>query len=337
MIKRIVKKVLRILKRLLFFSVTFVLLAYLIYNIVLTINFEKIYKEPESDYENPYFSENVQIHLVDVGQGDGIVITYQNKVVVIDAGPMLHKTAMKNYLLEIGVKRINTLIITHPHQDHFGGLDFILCNFKINKIYTTEISSDVDMSFFERFHLLQYNYLISKYNIINKFTKIYSIYDEEGKLSHFDFEPLKFTFLGPLKNCENFNNNSIVVRMDYKNVSALFTGDIEADAEEDLVKAYGESGLLDVDILKIAHHGSHTSSTELFLEATSPDIGLLSCAIDNDVWHPHKPVAKRLKSMGIKLYRTDEGGNIILTIDGDNVTSDTSEGDYQSGSQLSSS
>lgn len=334
--KKMVKKILRILKRIFFSIVAIILLSYFIYNIILTINFEKISKEPESDYENPFFSDDVQIHLVDVGQGDGIVITYENKVIVIDVGPMLHKTAMRDYLKSIGVKRINILIITHPHQDHYGGLDFVLCNFKVNKIYTTEINSNVDMSLIERFHLLQYNYLISKYNIINKFDKIFSIYNESGELTTINYGQLKLTFLGPVKEYENFNNNSIVVRMDYKNISALFTGDIEAEAENDLVKTYGQSGILDVDILKVSHHGSHTSSTEEFLKATSPDIGLISCAIDNDVWHPHKPVAKRLKSMCITLYRTDEGGDIVLSTDGYHVESDTTEGDYQSGSQLSS-
>jgi len=336
LIKKIIKRILRLVKRILIITVAIVLITYFIYNLILTICFEKISKESESDYTNPVFSDDVQIHLVDVGQGDGIVITYQNKVVVIDAGPMLHKTAMKDYLQKIGVKRINALIITHPHQDHFGGLDFILCNFKVNQIYTTEISSNVDMSPTERFHLTQYNYIISKYNRINNYSKITSIDCKDGKLSHLSFEPLEFTFLGPIKDYENFNNNSIIVRMDYGNVSALFTGDIEADAEHDLVKAYRRSGLLDVDILKVPHHGSHTSSSQEFLDIVDPEIGLISCAIDNDVWHPHKPVAKRLKEMGITLYRTDEGGSIVLTIDGTNIESSSKKGDYKSGSQLSS-
>lgn len=320
--------IVRFLKRIIKLFFTLVILTILAYSILVTVLFEKISIDSEINYTNPKFCDDVEVHYVDVGQGDGTVIFYQNKVIVIDCGPLLHRFKMKNYLKREGVKRIDALIITHPHQDHYGGLDVLLCNFKVDKIYTTQITSKVDKSITERFHLLQYNFLISDYNAMNHFKKV----TNDRKV--IKFGDLKLKFISPNHVFKNFNNNSIVVRLDYKNNSMLFTGDIQKEAEHYLVE--NKSKEIDVDVLKIAHHGSHSSSTKEFLEATNPQIAVISCAIDNDFWHPHKSVAKRLKKLGIVLYRTDECGTIILHCDGNSITTENLEGSYKCGTTLSS-
>lgn len=320
-IVRVIKRIITIL----FISILVIIAAYYI---ILGILFEKISLSSENDYKNSVICDDLEVHYVDVGQGDGTVIFYKDKVIVIDCGSMMHKFKMEKYLKKNGVKRINALIITHPHQDHFGGLDALLCNFKVDKIYTTEINSKVEKSLFERLHLLEYNCIISEYNAMNHFKKI-----ADGK-KVIKYGDLKLKFIGPDKVYKNFNNNSIVVKLDYKETSMLFTGDIEAQAELDLVQNHAKE--LNVDVLKIAHHGSHTSSTEEFLEAVNPQIAVISCAIDNDFWHPHKSVAKRLKDYGIILYRTDEGGTIILHSDGETITTKNTEGSYRCGTTLSS-
>lgn len=321
-------RIMRIFKRIVFVLFILILITFIIYSILLAFFFEKIALAPDSNYKNPNFCDDVQVHYVDVGQGDGTIIFHKNKVIVIDCGPMLHKFKMKNYLKKMGVKRINALIITHPHQDHFGGLDSLLCNFKVDKIYTTQITRKVEKNILERFHLYQYNYIISEFNAMNHFKKIA---DDKKVIKYGD---LKLKFISPDKVYENFNNNSIVIRMDYKKNSMLFTGDIEAEAEQDLI--LNHSNEIDVDVLKIAHHGSHTSSTKEFLDAVHPQIAVISCAINNDFWHPHKSVAQRLKSRHIILYRTDEGGTIILHSDGETITTKNTEGSYKCGTTISS-
>ena len=314
--------------------VIFVLIFLFVYDIILTIAFEKISLSKDSSYKNEILSDDLQLHMVNVGQGDGFVLTIKNKVIVIDTGPIIHKFRMTNYLKSLGVKRIDTLIITHPHQDHFGGLDSLLCNFKVDKIYTTDITSEVNTNITEYFHLYEYNYIISKYNLVNKFKKLNSITNSKGKLKTIKVEGVKIKFLGPEKTYRNFNNNSIVCKITYKDVSMLFTGDIEEEAEQHLVDVYGKK--LDVDILKISHHGSHTSSIDEFIEATNPEIALISCEYDNSFWHPHKSVSERLKDNDIKLYRTDENGSVVLSTDGHSIDTNKKEGDYKCGTEISS-
>lgn len=322
------KKIVRFFKRMIFKLFILILFIIIIYSFILAIFFEKISLAPENKYKNPKFCDDVEVHYVDVGQGDGTIIFYQNKVIVIDCGPMIHKFKMKNYLKKKGVKRINALIITHPHQDHFGGLDTLLCSFKVDKIYTTQITRKVKKSILERFHLYQYNYIISEFNAMNHFKKVL-----DGK-KVIKYGDLKLRFIGPDKVYNNLNNNSIVIRMDYKKNSMLFTGDIQSEAEQDLVQNHPKE--INVDVLKIAHHGSHTSSTEEFLDATNPQLSVISCAIDNDFWHPHKSVAKRLKKRHIILYRTDESGTIILHSDGETITTKNTKGSYRCGTTISS-
>lgn len=328
-----IKRILRFIKRLIITLTFLSIIIFIIYDIILTVQMEQIAHSDNSSYKNPSFCEDVQIHMVDVGQGDGFVITHKDKVIVVDCGIMLHPSNIKKYLEKIGVKRINLLILTHQHQDHFGGLAKILCNFKVDKLITTEIPSKTDMTLCERFHLYKCNYIIGKFNLINRYSKVESFKTENGKLKSLSVGDIKLQFLGPIKEYNDINNNSLVFKMTYKDTSVLFTGDIEKEAELDLVEEYEED--LKVDILKLAHHGSHTSSTEQFLTSTNPQYALISCEYANNLWHPHQEVASRLKEQGIILYRTDESGDVVLNLDGYSVETKTQEGDYKSGNQLS--
>lgn len=327
-----IKRILRFIKKLIIILAILSISVFIIYDTILTVQMEQIALSDNNSYKNPYFCDDVKLHMVDVGQGDGFVITHKDKVIVIDTGPIIHLGRMEDYLEELGVKRINALIITHPHQDHFGGLAKVLCNFKVDKIYTTQIPSGTDMSLVERFHFYKCNYIIAKFNLINDYSRVETYKTADGNLKSFSIGDVNIRFLGPIQKYEDINNNSLVLKMTYKDTSVLFTGDIEQEAELDLVKEYGDK--LKVDILKLSHHGSHTSSCEEFIAATNPKYALISCEYDNSLWHPHKETATRMEEQGIILYRTDEGGNITLSLDGKTVKSDTKKGDYQSGGQL---
>ena len=328
-----IKKLLRLIFKFFIVLILVMISGMFIYLSILTVRMETIANSDDSDYTNKIFSEDLQIHMVDVGQGDGFVIIHKDKVIVVDCGTVLHPSAMSDYLQDMGVKRINALILSHPHQDHFGGIDKILCHFKVDKIYTTKISTKTDMSLIERFHMYRCNSTIAIFNRINNYSKVKSFKNRNGTLKSFSVGGMQVDFLGPINDYNDINNNSLVFTVNYKDISILFTGDIEKEAELDLVEKYGDK--LKCDILKLPHHASHTSSSEEFLAATQPKIALISCAIDNDFWHPHKQVAKRLEETGIILYRTDEYGDIVLVSDGNCIESDCNEGDYKYGQQLS--
>ena len=327
-----IKRFLRLLRNVLIILLLLISLIFIIYDFILSRNLKEISEADDDLYKNKTFCKDLQIHMVDVGQGDGFVITNKDKVIVIDTGPMSNPSAMINYLEKLDVKRINFLILTHPHQDHFGGLTKILCNFKVDMIYTTEISKDTDMSLIERFHLKKCEYILEKFNSYNNNSKIETFKNNDESLKTLTIGDIKITFLAPLKNYKDINNNSLVFKLEYKNISALFTGDIEKEAESDLVKLYGDK--LKVDILKLAHHGSESSNSEIFLQKTNPKIALISCEYANSLSHPHMAVAKLLEEMEISLYRTDENGSVVLTTDGYKIKSDTEKGDYKYGAQL---
>lgn len=326
-----------ILKICLFFICIFSFMIFLLleYDYSLISSMEKI-KEKEDDFVNPYYSQDLEITMVDVGQGDGFVFTIDDKVVVVDCGPTYNSTKMTNYLENIGCKVINLLIVTHPHQDHFGGLKNILSNFRVDKIYTTQITSKVKKNFLEKMQLIYYNHVIGLFNKVNNYEKVKSIYYDDSKLKRVSVtDDLQIRFISPIEvRPESINNNSIVFLLSYKGVKALFTGDIEKEQEIRLINEY-ESELKDVDILKISHHGSYTSSSEKFLDVTHPKIVLLSCGFGNKYKHPHESSISRLEIMSKRIYRTDETGSITLEVkNSDNIVANKAEGDYASGESV---
>ena len=126
-----------------------------------------------------------------------------------------------------------------------------------------------------------------------------------------------FTFIGPVEEYSDTNNNSLVLRLTYGDKSFLFTGDMEREAENDLL----DSGVkLSSDVLKVGHHGSSTSTSYRFLYEVSPEIAVISCGEDNSYGHPHEEVLSRLSDADVTVYRTDLDGSVVLFCDGMKVT-----------------
>lgn len=129
----------------------------------------------------------------------------------------------------------------------------------------------------------------------------------------------------------NINNYSIVLKVSFGQMDMIMTGDLETDEEEKIL----ESGTnIDAEILKVGHHGSDTSSSEEFLDAISPDYALISCKIGNKYEHPIKSTMEKLEARNIVVYRTDECGNVVMTITSNDVTINCEPGDYLSGAEL---
>lgn len=248
---------------------------------------------------------NLQVHFIDVGQGDSIFIELPNgETALIDGGPRSSEEMVLNYLSKQGVEKIDYLVATHPHEDHIGGLIGVVENYDIGKIYMPDVVHTTKT--FE-------NLLLAIQN------KGYKISKAEAGDRILDKEGLSIHILAPEINVsvDNLNNYSIVLRLDYGKNSFLFTGDAESQSEETMInKGYG----LKSDVLKVGHHGSSTSTTDEFLNKVEPKYAVISCGKDNRYGHPHEEIIAKLTNKNIKIYRTDMDGNIIATSDGEKIT-----------------
>ncbi len=268
---------------------------YFIIPIVIILLLIIISERPLSKYKE------LKIHFLDVGQADSTLIELPNDhIMLIDGGNNNDSDMIIEYLNEKDIKKIDYLIGTHPHEDHIGGLDDIIDSLEIGKIYlpgvvhTTKTFEDL---------------LIS---IKRKGKKIITA---KAGVNIVNEEQLKLYFLSPIKEEYNeLNHYSTVIKLEYQENSFLFTGDAEVINEEDIIKEY--SDISKVDVLKVAHHGSSSSTSNNFLDITEPDYGIISVGKDNQYGHPSSTVIKRLNDKDIKIYRTDLQGTIILSSNG---------------------
>lgn len=245
------------------------------------------------------------VAFLDAGQGDAIFIQAENgNQILIDAGPN------KSVLRELGKvmpfydRSIDMLILTHPDLDHIGGGPEILKRFNVGLIMAPDVSSQSPA--------------YAELEKIRKEKNIREIAATRGVKIIID-ENSFMDILFPLREVANLDDNdmSVVAKLVYGKNSYLFTGDSPKKIENYLV--YLAPKDLDVDVLKIGHHGSQTSSSEIFVGYTSPQYAVISSGKDNRYGHPHKEVLDILTRLGIKILRTDEMGTIKIKSDGENV------------------
>ena len=244
-----------------------------------------------------------EFHFIDVGQGDGMLIRTDKGDIVIDAGPSGSENDFVEYIKAQGVSVIEYLVLTHPHGDHIGGADAVLENFEVKRVLLPD--TDCTTSMYTK--VLR---LVEKEKcevIVPKVRDTYFLGD------------LKMTVLAPNSDDydEGYNNYSVVIRAEYGESSVLLTGDAEKISEEEMLKSV-PLDLLDCDLLKVGHHGSHTSTTTKFFNIVSPEYAVISCAKDNEYGHPHDETEKTLASLSAsgKVYRTDISGSIVFTTNG---------------------
>lgn len=247
-------------------------------------------------------SDDLQVHFLDVGQGDATLIICGEDAMLIDAGGNSEGTRVQAYLESRHISGLTYLVGTHPDADHIGGLDVVLTKFDCDYIFMPEFEKETKT----------YEDVIAAAKYKNK------------KITHpragetYPLGDAEFTILGPLKPyASNANDASVCLRLEHGENVFLFTGDAEEKAEADMLAA-GED--LKADVYKVAHHGSRTATTEPFFEAVSPEYAVISCGEDNSYGHPHAEVLNRLRAAGVKLFRTDEQGTIVVDSDGRNLT-----------------
>ncbi len=253
----------------------------------------------KSDKIDAKVKENFSVSFIDVGQADSVLIRNGNYNMLIDAGNNEDGEKLVNYFKSLGIEEFTYVFATHPHEDHIGGMDDIINNFKIdnyymsNKLSTTKTFMDV-LDALDRRNL--------KYTVPNK-----------GDTLKLGDANIKVIYPGDDKS--NINDSSIVLKITYGKNSFLLTGDATSNVER---KIYNED--IKSDVLKVAHHGSSYSSTDVFLDKVKPYYAVISVGKNNIYNHPSNKTLEKLNKRNIKVYRTDLDGTIVFISDGDNLS-----------------
>ncbi len=247
------------------------------------------------------------IKMLDVGQGDALLIRTTEQTILIDTGDLDEHEKLQAALKKENVTTVDKLIITHPHADHLGGASVVFRECTVKEVYDN--GEAVTPKFYR-----DYLKTIKSKGIAYKVLADGDVLDFGGGVT--------FRVLSPVRGDEprkkdgkpDLNNNSIVGQLQYGEFSMLFTGDCEAEYEKKILSRYGNR--LKSTVLKAPHHGSKTSSSLGYLKAVRPEAALISCGAGNDYGHPHKTTLNRYAKLAIKIWRTDLNGTITVTSDG---------------------
>lgn len=259
------------------------------------------------NFNNNSYSESafqkgmLNVHFLDVGQGDSIFIELPDeKTMLIDAGENYHGEGIKNYIGDCGYSKIDYLVATHPHADHIGSMAYIVRNMDIGSVYMPKAAANTKT----------YENLLE--SISDKGLKITSA---KAGLTIAEEGDYTINVVAPVTIDEdNLNNSSAVIKLTYKDNTFLFTGDAEKKELETI------NSDISADVLKVGHHGSTTSTTEEFLDEVKPSYAVISAGEDNSYGHPHRETLDLLEEFNCKIYRTDIDKTVVFSTDGKTIS-----------------
>ena len=252
-------------------------------------------------------SPALTVKMLDVGQGDAMLIRTPEQTILIDTGDVDERDKFLACLRKEGIKTIDKLIITHPHADHIGGAAVVFKEFTVKEVYDNGQATSTNL-------YRTYLKTIRDKKIAYKHLAAGDELDFGGGMVFKVLSPTK----AMLQSGEDLNGNSIVGRLVYNDFSILFTGDSTADAEKNMLKTFGSA--LQSTVLKSPHHGSKSSSDLAYLKAVAPEAALISLGAGNEYGHPHKGTLNKYEKQHITVYRTDLDGTIALQSDGRKYT-----------------
>ena len=274
---------------------TFTTILILILTLLYCLQFTSLYNKTNSN------SNYLTVYFIDVGQGDCILVNVNGYNLLIDSGPSSARKSLLGYLDKLSISKFDYVIATHPHEDHIGNMDAIIRKYHIGKFLAPKVTAST----------LTFENMVTALN--DKNLKISVISTGSNSINLGKEASIMFYTLPNTNIYDELNLYSPIIKLTYKNISFLFTGDAELKNEEFLIK--NEINLRS-HILKIGHHGSSSSTCEAFLNSVNPKVAIISVGSNNKYGHPAASTLNLLKNYHIKVYRTDLLGNIILKSDG---------------------
>ena len=251
---------------------------------------------------SPAAANQLSVFFFDVGQADCEVLLNGNHTIIIDTATEEMAPRIVSFLKSKNVLTIDLLILTHPHADHIGSATEVLSSFSVSNIYMPKITTNTRI-----------------------FERLVGALKAQGKTAHapvpgesLSIGEMNLEFLAPFKSdTENLNNDSIVCKLTFGSIKVLFMGDAEKPEEKDILD-HGTD--LRANVLKVAHHGSNSSTTDAFLKAVAPQYAVIEVGLHNDYGHPSVKTVNRLeKTHRIKVFQTASNGIIEMKTDGQTI------------------
>ena len=272
---------------------------------------------------------DLSVHYIDVGQGDCALVVYGDETLLIDGGEAENAQIVTGYIASLGITQLDYVVATHPHSDHIGSLAEVIRTFDVENVIAPRVSDEMipASSVYKNFLLA-----LKEKGIRLKAAKQGDVYSMADISSVEENDNTSFEILGPAgDDYDDLNDWSVILKLTHGETSFIFTGDAEKRAENDVLDSGAD---VSADVLKVGHHGSSSSTGERFLSAVSPEIAVIQCGSGNSYGHPHAQVTELLYEYGVKTYRTDESGTVVVYSDGyqvregkENSSENTAEGE----------
>ena len=252
-----------------------------------------------SGYENNSSSSEVLVYFIDVGQADAIYIKDVNSNMMIDAGNNADGKLLVKYLQSLNVNNFKYVVGTHAHEDHIGGMDDIINNFKIDNFYMPEAISTSKT--FE--------------DVLDALDKNKVTFQTPKIGDKFSLENTNFEVLSIGNDTSDLNDTSLVLKMSYNNTCVLFMGDASSNVEKNLLDKD-----INCQVLKVGHHGSRYTSSDEFIKKVNPTYGIIMVGKDNKYGHPTKKALDILNKYKVTIHRTDEEGTILMHLKDNDIS-----------------